>query len=94
MCPAFSKIEIQHLRTENTVSVPFSFKIRFDNFEDTAREESYEGRDLRWIGAHVSGKYGYVRGERPVYPNWLNHFHPAQKDEGTEEVIPGIDLPG
>ncbi len=68
--------------------------IWFDNFGDIASEESCERRDIRWIGVHVSGKYGYVRGEKPVCPNWLNHFHPAQKEDGTEEVILGIEFPG
>ena len=93
MCPAIFKIEIQYLCSKNTVSVPFSSKIWFDNLENRhAREETHEGRDLQWIGVYVNGKYGYVRGEKPVYPNWLNLFHPARKDKGTCGGVLGIDF--
>jgi hypothetical protein len=61
---------------------------------ETEPREFNEGRDLRWIGAHVSGKCGFVKGEKPVYPNWWIHFHPARKDEETEKLILGIEFPG
>jgi len=42
----------------------------------------------------VNGKCGFVKGEKPVCPNWLNPIHHAPKKEGgTEEVILGIDFP-
>jgi hypothetical protein len=33
-----------------------------------------------------------VKGEKPVYPNWLNHFHPARKDKDTCGVVLEIDF--
>jgi hypothetical protein len=35
-----------------------------------------------------------VKGEKPVYPNWLDLFHPARKDEETQGVILGIEFAG
>jgi hypothetical protein len=54
--------------------------IWFDTLETETEKNLTKRRDLRWIGVHVSGKCGYVKREKPAYPNWLNRFHPAQKD--------------
>ncbi len=67
--------------------------MQFDNLEETTRKESYEGRNLRWVGVDVSGNCGYVKVKKPVYPKSLNLLHPASKSEGTKEVIPRIDFP-
>jgi hypothetical protein len=80
MCPAFFKIEIQYLSSENTVSVPFSYMIWFDTLGTQTEKNLAKRRDLQWIGVHVSGKCGCVKREKPAYPNWLNRFRPAQKD--------------
>jgi len=48
------------------------------------------GKDPAWITVYVDGKYGYVRDGRPVYPNWSDTFHLAEKDEDPKRSYPLI----
>lgn len=38
------------------------------------------GKDKEWINVYVHGKYGFIRDGKPVYPEWNETYHLAEKE--------------